>query len=77
VCVCVCVCVYVCVYIYNFQKVTDRRDADAKEMFQLVEDIDVALLLSAIKHAIKTIHTDSMPTYFLKKHDWYSWTGLI
>jgi len=66
--------VYVCIYIYMFQKVTDRRDSVIKVLFQLVEDINVALLLPAIKHSIKTIHTYSMPTYCLKKHGRCSWT---
>jgi hypothetical protein len=36
-------------------------------MFQLVKDINVALLLPAIKHAIKTIHTYKQYAYLLLK----------
>jgi len=60
-------CIYIYIYKNKFQKVAVRREAHAKEMFQLVDDINVALLFPAIKHAIKTIHICRQYAYLLLK----------
>jgi hypothetical protein len=44
--------------------------------YRLVDLVWINRMHNKWMKKIKTIHTDSMPTYFLKKYDRYSWTQL-